>query len=128
MRSSLIAHQYIVVMRESSASPGLPEQWHRSGDLRSDMARQEGHEIGRVSRVFATDVVLALSCREAARSKTPGTLHSSAFLRAIRLRQPVKRRAGRNGTLAGVPRSARGATANVSGLDPRRDVHVEHAR
>jgi predicted nucleic acid-binding protein len=38
--------------------------WHRSGDLLSDMARKEGLEIGRVSKSFANDVLLALSCRE----------------------------------------------------------------
>jgi predicted nucleic acid-binding protein len=39
--------------------------WHRSGDLLSDMARKEGLEIARVSKSFAYDVLLALSCREA---------------------------------------------------------------
>ena len=39
--------------------------WHRSGDLLSNMARKEGLEIGRVSKSFANDVLLALSCREA---------------------------------------------------------------
>lgn len=39
--------------------------WHRSGDLLSEMARTEGLEIGRVSKSFANDVLLALSCREA---------------------------------------------------------------
>jgi len=39
--------------------------WHRSGDLLSAMARKEGLEIGRVSKSFANDVLLALSCREA---------------------------------------------------------------
>lgn len=39
--------------------------WHRSGDLFADMARKEGLEIRRVSKSFANDVLLALSCREA---------------------------------------------------------------
>jgi len=39
--------------------------WHRSGDLLSAMARKEGLEIGRLSKSFANDVLLALSCREA---------------------------------------------------------------
>lgn len=39
--------------------------WHRSGDLLSDMARKEGLELGRLSKSFANDVLLALSCREA---------------------------------------------------------------
>jgi predicted nucleic acid-binding protein len=39
--------------------------WHRSGDVLSDMARTDGLEIGRLSKSFANDVLLALSCREA---------------------------------------------------------------
>lgn len=39
--------------------------WHRSGDVLSDMAAREGLEVGRVSKSFANDVLLALSCREA---------------------------------------------------------------
>ena len=39
--------------------------WHRSGDLLADMARKEGLEVGRVSKSFANDLLLALSCREA---------------------------------------------------------------
>ena len=38
--------------------------WHRSGDLLAEMARGEGLEVGRVSKAFANDVLLALSCRE----------------------------------------------------------------
>lgn len=39
--------------------------WHRAGDLLSQMARVDGLEIGRLSKSFANDVLLALSCREA---------------------------------------------------------------
>lgn len=38
--------------------------WHRSGDLFSEMARKEGLEVARVSKAFANDLMLALSCRE----------------------------------------------------------------
>jgi predicted nucleic acid-binding protein len=41
------------------------DAWHRSGDLLAEMARQEGLETARVSKAFANDVLLALSCREA---------------------------------------------------------------
>jgi predicted nucleic acid-binding protein len=41
-----------------------PDVWHRSGDLFSEMAQQEGLEVARVSKAFANDVMLALSCRE----------------------------------------------------------------
>jgi len=40
--------------------------WHRSGDLLAEMARQEGLEIPRVSTAFANDILLALSCHEVA--------------------------------------------------------------
>lgn len=39
--------------------------WHRSGDLLAAMARKEGLEITRLSKAFANNVLLALSCREA---------------------------------------------------------------
>jgi predicted nucleic acid-binding protein len=42
-----------------------PDAWHRSGDLLAAMAKQEGLEIARVSKAFANDILLALSCREA---------------------------------------------------------------
>jgi len=38
--------------------------WHKSGDLLAEMARKEGLEIARLSKAFANDVLLALSCRE----------------------------------------------------------------
>jgi predicted nucleic acid-binding protein len=52
---------------ERSARTFAPsaKAWHRSGDLLSVMARREGLEIGRVSKSFANDVLLALSCLEA---------------------------------------------------------------
>ena len=39
--------------------------WHRSGDVLSAMMHDEGLEPARVSKSFANDVLLALSCREA---------------------------------------------------------------
>ena len=39
--------------------------WHRSGDVLSAMMQDEGLEPARVSKSFANDVLLALSCREA---------------------------------------------------------------
>jgi predicted nucleic acid-binding protein len=38
--------------------------WHRSGDVLAAMARDEGLELAQVSKAFANDVLLALSCRE----------------------------------------------------------------
>ena len=41
------------------------DAWHRSGDVLAAMARQDGLELARVSKAFANDVLLAVSCREA---------------------------------------------------------------
>lgn len=41
------------------------DAWHRSGDVLAEMAREEGLETARISKAFANDVLLALSCREA---------------------------------------------------------------
>ena len=41
------------------------DSWHKSGDVFAAMARKEGLEIGRISKAFANDVLLALSCRAA---------------------------------------------------------------
>jgi predicted nucleic acid-binding protein len=39
------------------------DAWHQSGDLFAEMARKDGLEIGRVSKAFANDILLALSRR-----------------------------------------------------------------
>jgi predicted nucleic acid-binding protein len=39
--------------------------WHRSGDVLAAMARDEGADLGRVSKSFGNDILLALACREA---------------------------------------------------------------
>jgi len=39
--------------------------WHQSGDVLAEMARKDGLEVARVSKAFANDILLALSCREA---------------------------------------------------------------
>ena len=41
------------------------DAWHQSGDLLAEMARKEGLQIAGLSKAFANDVLLALSCREA---------------------------------------------------------------
>lgn len=38
--------------------------WHKAGDVLAEMAREEGLELARLSKAFANDVLLALSCRE----------------------------------------------------------------
>lgn len=39
--------------------------WQESGDVLATLATREGLEPGRVSKAFANDVLLGLSCREA---------------------------------------------------------------
>ena len=39
--------------------------WQQSGNVLAELAWTEGLEVGRVSKAFGNDVLLALSCREA---------------------------------------------------------------
>ncbi len=64
-RKALERNVLKVFARASRTLTPSSDAWHRSGDLLSAMARQEGLEIARVSNAFANDVLLALSCREA---------------------------------------------------------------
>ena len=41
------------------------QAWHDAGDLLSDLVRHEGLELGRMTKAFGNDILLALSCREA---------------------------------------------------------------
>jgi predicted nucleic acid-binding protein len=63
-RKALERHVLSVFERSGRTFAPSAKAWHRSGDLLSDMARKEGLETGRVSKSFANDVLLALSCRE----------------------------------------------------------------
>jgi predicted nucleic acid-binding protein len=38
--------------------------WQKSGDVLAAMAKREGLELPRVSKAFANDILLAVSCRE----------------------------------------------------------------
>lgn len=64
-RRALEKHVLDVFERANRTIAPSPAAWHRSGDLLADMARKDGLEIARVSKSFANDVLLALSCREA---------------------------------------------------------------
>jgi len=64
-RKALERHVLTVFERAGRTISPSANAWHRSGDLLSEMAMQEGLEVGRVSKAFANDVLLALSCREA---------------------------------------------------------------
>ena len=64
-RKMLERHVLAVFERAGRTIAPSTGAWHRSGDLLSDMARRDGLEVGRVSKSFANDILLALSCREA---------------------------------------------------------------
>lgn len=64
-RKALERNIFKVFQRANRTVTPSAEAWHRSGDVLAEMARQEGLEIARVSKAFANDVLLALSCREA---------------------------------------------------------------
>ena len=64
-RKTLERNVLKVFQRANRTITPSADAWHRSGDLLSEMAREEGLEIARVSKAFANDVLLALSCREA---------------------------------------------------------------
>jgi predicted nucleic acid-binding protein len=64
-RKALQRHVLSVFERAGRTFAPSAVAWHRSGDLLSDMARKEGLEVARLSKSFANDVLLALSCREA---------------------------------------------------------------
>ena len=64
-RKALEKHVLDVFERANRTIAPSTAAWHRSGDLLADMARKNGLEIARISKSFANDVLLALSCREA---------------------------------------------------------------
>jgi len=64
-RKALERYVLTVFKRAHRTITPSADAWHRSGDLLAEMATQEGLEVARVSKAFANDVLLALSCREA---------------------------------------------------------------
>jgi predicted nucleic acid-binding protein len=64
-RTALERHVLAVFERVGRTITPSTSAWQDSGDILAAMARQEGLEIGRVSKAFANDILLALSCREA---------------------------------------------------------------
>lgn len=64
-RRALERHVLDVFERVNRMLTPSATAWHTSGDVLAQMARKDGLEIGRISKAFANDVLLALSCREA---------------------------------------------------------------
>lgn len=63
-RKALERHVLSVFERAARIIAPSAGAWHRSGDVLAAMARQEGLELARVSKAFANDILLAMSCRE----------------------------------------------------------------
>jgi predicted nucleic acid-binding protein len=63
-RNALERNVFRVFERAGRTITPSQDAWHRSGDLFSQMAKEEGLETARVSKAFANDLLLALSCRE----------------------------------------------------------------
>lgn len=64
-RRALDQHVLNVFKRANRMITPSADAWHKSGELLAEMAREEGLEVARVSKAFANDILLALSCREA---------------------------------------------------------------
>jgi len=64
-RRTLERHVLNVFKRANRTITPSSDAWHRSGTILAEIARTEGLEVARVSKSFANDVLLALSCREA---------------------------------------------------------------
>ena len=64
-RKALERNVLKVFQRANRTITPSADAWHRSGDVLAEMATREGREVARVSKAFANDVLLALSCREA---------------------------------------------------------------
>jgi predicted nucleic acid-binding protein len=64
-RKALERHVLDIFERADRIISPSANAWQRSGDLLAEMGRKEGLEIARVSKAFANDILLALSCREA---------------------------------------------------------------
>ena len=63
-RKALEGHVLSVFERASRVIAPSAGAWHRSGDVLAAMVKQEGLELARVSKAFANDILLAVSCRE----------------------------------------------------------------
>jgi predicted nucleic acid-binding protein len=64
-RRALERHVFNVFGRANRIIAPSANAWHRSGDVLAEMARKEGLEVWGLSKSFANDVLIALSCREA---------------------------------------------------------------
>lgn len=58
-------HVLDVFVRRGRLITPSPRAWQDSGDVLAGLVRRDGLDLARVSKAFANDILLALSCREA---------------------------------------------------------------
>lgn len=63
-RRKLERHVLAPFVRTGRVLTPSPQAWHDSGDLLGELVRREGLELGRITKAFGNDILLALSCRE----------------------------------------------------------------
>lgn len=80
-RQALEKHVIGVFERANRLLVPSAAAWQQSGNVLSKMALKEGLEIGRVSKSFANDVILALSCRESGCVLVTGNLRDFQRIR-----------------------------------------------
>ena len=64
-RRMLDRHVLLPFRRRGRLVTPSPRVWEDSGDVLAELVRREGLELPRVTKAFANDLLLALSCREA---------------------------------------------------------------
>jgi predicted nucleic acid-binding protein len=64
-RRKLERHVLAPYIRTGRVLTPSAQAWHDAGDVLSELVRREGLDLGRVSKAFGNDILLALSCREA---------------------------------------------------------------
>ena len=63
-RRKLERHVLAPFVRTGRVLTPSTQAWHDSGDLLGELMRREGLELGRTTKAFGNDILLALSCRE----------------------------------------------------------------
>jgi predicted nucleic acid-binding protein len=63
-RKALERHVLKIFERVNRTITPSADAWHRSGDILARISRTGGLEVARISKAFANDVLIALSCRE----------------------------------------------------------------
>ena len=82
-RSALERHVLDVFERAGRTIAPSAAAWHRSGDVLAEMARKDGLELARVTKSFANDILLAISCRDAGSVLITGNTRDFKRIRRI---------------------------------------------